>query len=301
MTVVETVAPWYDGQPTVSVIVPFLNAGPFLTETIESVLAQTYAAWELLLVDDGSTDAGAEVARRYARRFPDRIRYLEHAGHGNRGKSTSRNLGIEHARGRLIAFLDADDVFLRDKLARQVALLEGQPAAVMVYGNTEYWFTGNPAGAGRKRDRIGKLGVAPDRLYDPPDLLTAYLREPGIVPCICGLLVRRAIAVEVGAFDESIQDLYEDQVFIAKLILRGPVYVEPGVGERYRQHAGSTSALAIAEKRYHPRWANDARKGYLQWLDDYVARQPAGANRRLQRALRAAQRPYRLRRLLKLD
>jgi GT2 family glycosyltransferase len=139
---------------------------------------------------------------------------------------------------------------------------------------------------------LGQLGVATDRAYGPPRLLEAWLRRPGSVPCICSLLVRRAAAVACGGFDESIQDMYEDQVFLAKMVLAGPVLVEPGCGERYRQHAGSTSARAIEDQRYHPTRPNESRRDFLRWLAGYVAGHPAGADARLQRALREARRPY---------
>src|SRR3989442_388097 len=100
----------------VSVVIPFLNAEKFIQETIESVFAQTYPDWELLLVDDGSTDGSKTIAQHYAARFPDKVRYLTHNNHQNKGRSASRNLGFEHARGELIAFLDSDDVWLPRKL-----------------------------------------------------------------------------------------------------------------------------------------------------------------------------------------
>jgi glycosyltransferase involved in cell wall biosynthesis len=278
--------------PLVSVVMPFLDGIRFLPEAVDSVVTQTYPEWELLLVDDGSTDGSSALARDYARGWPGRIRYLEHPGHANRGKSTSRNLGIAQARGELLAFLDADDVFLPDKLTRQVGLLREQADAVMVYGNTEYWVSWNPDRPVLKRDRLGSLGVATGRAYPPPRLLEAWLRKPGIVPCICSLLVRRAAAVACGAFDESIQDMYEDQVFLAKMVFAGPVLVEQGCGERYRQHAGSTSARAIDEQRYHPTRPNESRRVFLQWLAGYVARQPADGDEKLAQALRSALRPY---------
>jgi GT2 family glycosyltransferase len=278
--------------PLVSIVMPFLDGIRFLPEAIDSVVTQTYPEWELLLVDDGSTDGSSALARDYARGRPDRIRYLEHPGHANRGKSTSRNLGIAQAGGELLAFLDADDVFLPDKLARQVALLCGQADAVMVYGNTEYWVSWAPDRPVWRRDWLGRLGVASGRVYPPPRLLDAWLRKPGTVPCICSLLVQRSAALACGGFDESIQDMYEDQVFLAKMVMAGPVLVEPGCGERYRQHAGSTSALAIAEQRYHPTRPNESRRDFLRWLAGYVAAHPAAGDARLQRALREAQRPY---------
>ncbi len=97
-------------KPRVSVVTIFLNAEKFIYEAIESVFAQTYADWELLLVDDGSTDASTEVAYRWAGRYPNRVRYLEHDRHQNRGMSASRNLGAGNARGEYVAFLDGDYV-----------------------------------------------------------------------------------------------------------------------------------------------------------------------------------------------
>ena len=118
--------------PLVSVVVIFLNAERFLRDAVASVFAQTYDRWELLLVDDGSTDAGGKIAERFALEHPDQVRYLDHPGHENRGMSASRNLGIRAARGDFIAFLDADDVWLPGKLTEQLALAAVYPDAGMI-------------------------------------------------------------------------------------------------------------------------------------------------------------------------
>ena len=81
-------------EPEVSVVVPFLDARAFLEESIASVRTQTCSSWELLLIDDGSTDGGTDIARDHAGREPERVRYLEHPGHARRGASAARNLGI---------------------------------------------------------------------------------------------------------------------------------------------------------------------------------------------------------------
>src|ERR1700752_2947232 len=94
--------------PLVSAIIIFLNEERFLAEAIGSVIGQSHANWELLLVDDGSTDRSTAIAREHAARMPDRIRYYEHEAHANRGMSAARNLGLDHARGRYIGFLDGD-------------------------------------------------------------------------------------------------------------------------------------------------------------------------------------------------
>src|SRR5688572_9625007 len=98
-------------QPLVSAITIVLNGEKYIEVAIASVRAQTYDRWELLLVDDGSTDSSTQISKEYTKRYPEKIRYLEHDGHANRGMSASRNLGVAHARGQFVAFLDSDDVW----------------------------------------------------------------------------------------------------------------------------------------------------------------------------------------------
>ena len=133
-------------KPLISVVIIFLNAERFIAEAIESVFGQTYKDWELLLVDDGSSDVSSAIARRYTEQHPEKVYYFEHAGHENRGMSASRNLGIRHARGQYIALLDADDVWLPKKLEYQVEILSRYPEAGMVVGPIQWWYswTGKP-------------------------------------------------------------------------------------------------------------------------------------------------------------
>ena len=272
--------------PLVSGVLIFLNAEAFLEEAIESVLVQTFSDWELLLVDDGSTDRSTSIARRYAELQDERVIYLEHHGHMNRGKSTSRNLGLQRARGEYVAFLDADDVWLPAKLASQTATLSRHPEAVMLYGPTQYWHSWAPQT--RKRDFRGVLGVRADVLYRGPYLLSRYLARTGIVPGICSILARRKAAVAVGGFEESIQQLFEDQALIAKLCLYGPVFVDSGCYDLYRQHPGSSSSQAVNTGAYSPWRPRLSHLAYLEWLADYVEAQPApddNLRRKLKREL----------------
>ena len=132
--------------PLVSIITPILNAEKYLRESIESVLAQTYKNWELILVDDGSSDNSPMIAAEYARQYPLRVYTLEHENHKNKGISASRNLGLKHSKGKFIASLDADDIYLPRKLEDQVSILLSQPTAAMLYAATEFWhgWTGDP-------------------------------------------------------------------------------------------------------------------------------------------------------------
>lgn len=108
-------------NPVVSVITPCYNAETTIAETIESVMAQTYNDWELLVIDDCSTDGSAEIIKQYSAKDA-RIRYLRTVAPSG-SPALPRNIGIDNARGRFIAFLDADDVWLPEKLEKQVAFM----------------------------------------------------------------------------------------------------------------------------------------------------------------------------------
>jgi glycosyltransferase involved in cell wall biosynthesis len=252
-------------SPTVSVIIIFLNVEKYLEEAIESVLAQAYPAWELLLVDDGSTDASPQIAKRYVERCPDRIRYLDHEGHENLGRSATRNLGIHNANGQYIAFLDADDVWLPEKLAYQVALMETRPEAGMVYGNTLYWsgWTGHPEDS--RLDFMPELGVPSGTLALPPGLLPLFLEGKAAVPCTCSLLARTEAVRAIGGFEESIRGNYEDQAFYAKMCLVVPLLVSDRCHDWYRQHTESHTQVTVREGK-----APQERLEFLTWLSDYL-------------------------------
>jgi glycosyltransferase involved in cell wall biosynthesis len=274
-------------KPLVSVIMIFLNAEKFMQEAIASVIAQSYETWELLLVDDGSTDQSTAIARRYAEDYPGKVRYLEHEGHRNRGMSATRNLGIDHAKGVYIAFLDADDVWLPHKLQQQVAVLESQPGAAMVYGPSQYWQSWTGAPEASRRDYVLGLGVEPDTLVRPPTLLALSLLSRAPTPCPSDVLVRREIVEHVGGFEEIFRGMYEDQAFLAKVYLTAPVFVSGECWDRYRLHPDSSVAVATREGDKYT-----AGLFYLAWLESYLlAHRIRDAD--VWRALRKKRRRYR--------
>ncbi|MBQ8046990.1 MAG: glycosyltransferase family 2 protein [Prevotella sp.] len=121
-------------KPVVSVIMPMHNSAKYLREAIESVRCQTFQDWELLVVDDASTDNSVEIAREYTK-ADSRIRlFVNESPIGI--PSAPRNIGLQAAQGRFIAFLDSDDIYLPCKLEQQLALFEKEQAAV-VYSNYE--------------------------------------------------------------------------------------------------------------------------------------------------------------------
>jgi glycosyltransferase involved in cell wall biosynthesis/SAM-dependent methyltransferase len=274
-------------DPEVSVVVPFFNAGRFLEECIASVVAQTYTSWELVLVDDGSTDRGTGVARAHVARDPSRVRYFQHPGRERRGASAARNLGIQRARGRYVAFLDADDVWLPGKLAAQVAILEAHPQAAMAYNRTQFWYSWTGDVEDRRRDRMERLGVAPDTLITPPTLLTLILREASPVPCTCSVLIRRDAVERVGGFEERFFDVFTDQAFYAKVFFHLPVFAADGCWDRYRQHPDQSCVAAERTGRI-----SRARLAFLEWLERYlIDHQARGTD--VWHALQHALEPYR--------
>ena len=267
-------------RPLVSVILPFFaTPGAFFRAAVDSVLAQAYDNWELLLVDDGSAEASSSLARGYEREQPRRVRYLEHDGHVNLGHSASRNLGLQRARGELIALLDADDVWLPDKLEDQVSLMEANPDAAMLYANTVYWYSWTGDDSAGQRDFTPELGVEADRMVDPPRLVPLFLNGRAAVPCTCSVLVRRAVADRLGGFEDFFSSRYGDQAFYVKVCLEEPVYVAAGCWDMYRQHPESvTTAMSRDEAR---RW----RTLFLEWVDSYV-RSRGASNSEIDAAVR---------------
>lgn len=254
----------------VSVTIPFYNRETFLREAVESVLAQSYPQWELFLVDDGSTDGSTDLARSYAARHPDKIRYLDHPSHANCGVTRSRNLGAAASRGEYLAFLDSDDIWLPHKLEHQLPLLEANPRAGLCYGPSEYWFSWDPASV--EPDSVRAIAPA-GRLYEPPYLFANSHPFGGYeAPCPSSFLLRRRAfnRVEgfVEAFNPSTYQLYEDTAFLSKLYLEIPVYVTDVCTDRYRCHPGSIWFRMQGKLR-----EEQERQFYFRWLRSYLRSQ----------------------------
>ena len=255
-----------DSNSFVSVIIIFLNTEQFIAEAIESVLAQTHRYWELLLVDDGSSDGSISIAQQYVARYPDTIRYLEHPGHENRGMSASRNLGICHASGTYLAFLDADDRWVPQTLTEQVAILDAHPRAAMVYGPYLRWYSWSRNPEDRNRDCVQALRTQHDTLIEPPTLVSLFIQDEGTLPT--GPLLRRDAVVAVGGYEDTFQGMYEDQVLRTKMCLRFPVFLSSRCWYWYRQHARGNCAVAVQHGEHYP-----ARKRFLIWCTRYLAAQ----------------------------
>ena len=250
-------------HPRVSVITIFLNAEKYLTEAVDSVFAQTYGDWELILVDDGSGDSSSQIARNYANEHPLKVRYLEHEGHHNLGMSASRNAGIRKASGEFIAMLDADDVWFPTKLEEQIRIFETHPDSTMVYGNNQFW----KSWSGNSEDKDFQLDIGPnvERVFYPPDLLLLYFMPvKAATPVPSDLIFRREMALRHGCFDESFRNMFEEQPFLIKVFANEPVFVSGHCWTRYRQHPESYAAV------WRRTGSGTTGPPALQWAENYL-------------------------------
>ena len=254
--------------PAVSIIVPFFNPGDFLRQAVESVLAQTFADWELLLINDGSTDGSASIAAGFAA-HDARVRALSHPDGQNHGLPLTRNLGLRQCRGEFIALLDADDVWLRDKLAQQLQLASAHPKAAMIFGRSRYWHSWNPNAS--ESDSVPDLPPG-ERLYSPPELWKiCYPFGKFGAPCPSDLLSRRSALELVGGFEESYDHrapTYEDIALLSKIFLKFPVYVSSECWDLYRRH--DQSIWSRAEKDGSD---ESSREFFCEWMRAYLQEQ----------------------------
>jgi glycosyltransferase involved in cell wall biosynthesis len=226
-------------SPRVSVIVPCYNAARYLAEALASIAAQTVAADELIVVDDGSTDGSGDIAAACAP-------YAHRARQENRGISAARNRGLELARGEVIAFLDADDVWPATSLACRLAVLAEAPAAEACSGLVEQFISSD----------------VPDERRPPLD--------PSAVPSgarVAGaMLVRRAAFDRVGGFNPAFR-VGETIDWVARADAAGVLWRTVGaVVLRRRLHETNTTALHAG-----------ARGDYLRVLKASLDRRRASA------------------------
>ncbi|MGD0576060.1 MAG: glycosyltransferase family 2 protein [Anaerolineales bacterium] len=247
---------------SVSVIIPILDAKEYLADAVASVRAQTYSDWELILVDDGSEDGSVELALEIAAQEPSRVRFLAFEDRRTRGASAARNLGLSNAQGEFIAFLDADDVWLPEKLTRQLSVLDAHPAAAMTFGRVHYFSEG--LAGGDERDQA--FGPLREGVYTPPELGVEFLRDADIYPCPSATLLRRAPLLELGGFEETIHKVRTDLAVWVKVTTHFPVYADPTIVARYRQHHRSSVAVMFRDAGMY----RQNELAFCRWLLGYL-------------------------------
>jgi glycosyltransferase involved in cell wall biosynthesis len=248
----------------ISVITCFFNVDKYLEESIESVLSQHYEDWELLLIDDGSTDNSTFLAKKYAKKYPSKIFYFEHENHINKGLSASRNLGISKFTGHFVTFLDGDDVWKPNYLFNQLKVIEENKVPVVCEA-TEYWYNWDNT---QKENVKVYVGAEQNKQYEPPQLLLKlYPIGQGASPCMCSIILHRNV-LERHKFEDSFRGMYEDQVLLSKLFLNESIYLSPACNNSYRQRLDSLVGSSHKKGDYFK-----IRKHFLEWLKLYLQKE----------------------------
>lgn len=220
-----------DGR--VSIITPCYNGERFIAETLDSVLGQTYAQWELFVVDDGSTDRTAAIAEAYAAK-DSRIRVLRQK---NAGTACARNRALREANGRYIALLDADDVWEPDFLERQLAFMREKGAEVVCCSY-------------RHIDENSREIQHPTLAM--PIITPADMRVMNRIGCLTGLY--DASKHGVVYLHEELKSIRDDYAYWYEIVCNaGRAYGNPDILASYRVQTASTTGnkLRLVEKQFH--------------------------------------------------
>jgi len=215
-------------MPKVSVVIPVYNGERFLHESLQSVFAQTFQDFELICVDDGSTDHSADLLKQYGQRI--RIVRQENAG-----QSAARNAGVALAKGQYIGFLDQDDLWYPSKLGTQVAVLDAHPDVVLVHCNYD------------RIDGSGQMLLQGAGLIERASALASsmgqLIGEALIFPS--AMMIRKNGYDRAGGFYHGLQG-FEDFDLIARLKEQGKFVMLEETGMAYRLHgSGFTRAGGI--------------------------------------------------------
>lgn len=213
-------------SPFVTIVIPAYNAVDFLSDTIQSVLNQSYENWELLVVNDGSTDGTSALVNTYCE--------LDHRIHlitkGNGGVSTARNLGIKKSKGELIAFLDSDDLWLKDKLSVHVDYMRSHPQIGLSFARVEL-IESNGETTNKLTNNIEENLEPQTFFYTNPTITTS------------NIVVRKSVFDNLQGFDESIQ--YSEDIDLLFRIAFQKKWIIQGIDQvliQYRVHSSGLSS-----------------------------------------------------------
>jgi glycosyltransferase involved in cell wall biosynthesis len=231
---------------TVSVVIPAFNGAAFIGDTIEAVFAQTHSAWELIVVDDGSTDDTESIVQSFMQRSPEKIRLLSHPAKQNRGIFPTRLLGMQHARGDVLAPVDQDDLWDPDYLGNQLRMWNTTPGIGICFGPALWWHPEDSS-----LDYVGDAPVP--GLYAPGTLLAEFLHSGwDRSPTTVGVALIRPDAIQgLERYAKRLaRAVHEDQFLWFFITARWPALVHDRALMRYRVHPNQrTSAMSFRARK----------------------------------------------------
>lgn len=235
----------------VSIITPCYNSEDFISQTIESVISQTYSDWEMLIVDDCSSDRSPEIVREYMER-DQRIRYLK-TDKRSGSPTMPRNIGIENAKGRYIAFLDSDDLWLPTKLEEQMKVFSVNEDASVVFSYYE---------------KISEEGLRSGRIISSPKRVSyGKLLYGNVIGCLTGVYdtskVGKVFMKYLG---------HEDYVMWLEILKKGYIAINTcNVQALYRVRTSSVSANKLRVLKWQWNiYVNVENLGYMKALSCFI-------------------------------
>jgi glycosyltransferase involved in cell wall biosynthesis len=239
-------------QKKVSVVLPSYNYETCVAEAIDSVIAQTYRNWELVIVDDGSTDGSAEILGRYEREFPGRIRVFFHEGRHNRGLIETYRLGLEKCTGDYVAFIEADDAWFPENLARKIAVLEHHADVVVVHSGVEMFGDDGLIRSLDEKYRWRKF--LSSEIANRPFYAFTHLMRYNFLLTFSSFVSRRPLAMQ--ADFSAPHKAWFDWWLLAQLSLQGKFFYLPERLLKWRVHGKSYNLL-------YSRAIDDFREGVI--------------------------------------
>jgi glycosyltransferase involved in cell wall biosynthesis len=232
--------------PEITIIIPTYNRADFLGQAVDSVLAQTYKNWELLIIDDASTDSTGSIVAAYAQK-DSRIRSIKNET--NLGISKTRNRGLHEARGTYIAMLDSDDIWLDpEKLAKQIAAFEKNPKLAIV----GTWIT--------QIDETGKTLRNIEFALSDADIRRTFVYYNSIVQS--SVLFLKQAALDAGGYDETLATMEDTDLWL-NIGTKYEIETLPICATGYRVHKNSIT------KNRRKQVARDQMTVFRRWKNSY--------------------------------
>ncbi|MBI4845999.1 MAG: glycosyltransferase [Candidatus Omnitrophica bacterium] len=234
-------------KPLISVIIPAFNCVKYIRQTLDSALSQDYENFEIICVDDGSTDNTLNILREYSRKFPDKVNVLTQK---NSGPAAARNLGIKKSRGEFVAFLDSDDIWLAEKLSLQSEVLLRDKNIAFVHADFAYFND-------EEEEKKSEFCIAEKKKFSG-DIFHALFKKNFILTS--SVLARKEILEKTGLMDEGFRmsEDYELWLRIAQGSKAG--YVDKAL-VKYRKHSQSMTTDNI-ERTYS--WVEKATEKIIK-------------------------------------